>query len=254
MTYHIPITQSDLQAYTDGQLSPARQREVEEYLLENPEAAAMVEDYRQINDSLHEMFDPVLDEPVPEQLSVKRVKTPFKVFRLVATMAWVMIGGVIGWQLHPAAIMVAEKDTLSTHLVKPAAFAHIVYTPEVQHPVEVTAGQQKHLVKWLSKRLHTDIKAPNLTEHGYELVGGRLLPSTNRMAAQFMYQRSDGMRVTLYNRRGVWGNKHTAFQYKKQNDTAVFYWIDGPLGFALVGKLSKEELLELSEVIYNQFN
>lgn len=254
MTYRIPITQADLQAYTDGQLSPQRQQEVEEYLQQNPQAAARVEDYRRINDSIHACFDPVLAEPLPAQLEVKP-RTGFAgLWRVAASLAWLVIGGVLGWQFHPAMVAMNRADSLTADLAKPAAFAHVVYTPEVRHPVEVRGDEQQHLVKWLSKRLHTNLKIPDLRQHGFELVGGRLLPSTDRMAAQFMYQRADGVRVTLYNRRGVWHNKQTSFQYTRQDNTAVFYWIDGPLGFALVGDLSKRELLKLSESVYQQLN
>jgi anti-sigma factor RsiW len=137
-------------------------------------------------------------------------------------------------------------------LVQPAAFAHTVYTTDVRHPVEVTADKEQHLVSWLSKRLHTDIAAPNLAGQGYRLIGGRLLPSTNRMAAQFMYEQGDGTRVTLYVRRGVWDNSTTSFRFDTKDKLGVFYWIDGPLGYALTGELSRAELLALSETIYDQ--
>lgn len=259
MTYQIPITQADLQAYTDGQLSAARQREVEAYLKNNPDAAAMVEHDRKINDAIHEYFDPVLEEPVPAQLIPNQYKATFykrhmKILRVAATICWLTLGGVIGWQLHPVATGVTYTDNLTTQLAEPAAFAHAIYSPEVRHPVEVAGDEQQHLVKWLSKRLHTKVNIPNLSQHGFELVGGRLLPSIDRMAAQFMYQRDDGVRVTLYNRGGVWDNKQTSFQFTKQHDSAVFYWIDGPLGFALVGNLSRTELFELSKSVYQQLN
>ncbi len=255
MTYQIPITQADLQAYVDGQLSQARQHEVEAYLKENPEAAAMVEDYQHINDSIHDYFDPILEEPLPPQLKVSSMTRRSRILRVAAVMGWLTLGTLFGSQLHPAMMEITPADTMTTDLVVPAAFAHAVYSPEIRHPVEVRSNEEKHLVKWLSKRLHVELKIPDLAQHGFELVGGRLLPSTNRMAAQFMYQRDDGVRITLYNRNGVWDNKQTSFQYSKQDaTTAVFYWIDGPLGFALVGNLTKNELLLLAKDIYVQQN
>lgn len=252
MTYRIPITQSDLQAYTDGQLSVERAREVEAYLQDTPEAKAMVEDYRRINAAIHEAFDPVLEESLPAQLDTGKGRG--RQWRVAAATFWLALGGLIGWQIHPVIQATNSADMLTAQLVNPATFAHVIYTPEVRHPVEVGGDQQVHMAKWLSKRLKTTIKIPDLTALGYELVGGRLLPSTDRMAAQFMYQRSDGLRVTLYSRNGAWNNKHTSFQYKRQQDASIFYWIDGPLGFALVGNLDKQELFKLSESIYQQYN
>jgi len=86
------------------------------------------------------------------------------------------------------------------------------------------------------------------------LIGGRLLPSTNRMAAQFMYERSDSTRITLYIRRGAWDNNKTAFHYSKQGSISVLYWIDGEMGYALVGNLNKNDLLKLSQQVFQQIS
>ena len=253
MTYHIPITDSDLQAYADDQLTPNRRREVEEHIRNHPEAAKQVEEYQQLNIDMHKLYDPVLDEALPPQLLIKR-RSFLQLGRAAAMIAWVGLGSILGWQLHPAAIVVTHKEPTRFHLVQPAAFAHSVYATEFKHPVEVLAKEQKHLVSWLSKRMNTKIKAPALNKHGFELVGGRLLPSTNRMAAQFMYQRADGSRITLYTRHNSWQKDISAFRYSTQGEMAILYWIDGPMGYAIVGNIEKKELLSLSKEIYHQLS
>jgi len=253
MTYHISITHSDLQAYADGQLTPDRKREVEAHLKEHAKDAAIVEEYRQLNKDMHAIYDPVLTEQIPSQLSVQP-RTKLR-WRVAASVAWLMLGIAIGWQLQPTRLLLTENDNVfKKHLIQPAAFAHSIYSPEIRHPVEVMANEQKHLVAWLSKRLKSKIQAPDLTKRGYELVGGRLLPSIDRMAAQLMYQREDGNRITLYIRNGVWDNQVTAFQYSRYDGIGVLYWIDGPLGYAVLGSVDKEELFKLSEHIYQQLN
>lgn len=251
MSYRTPVTEADLHAYVDGELSAARQREVEAHIANHPEAAAEVEDYRRVNKALGQMFDPVLTEPIPPQLVPHPVRKK-TIWRAAAASAWLSIGSAIGWGLHPAAVMQVANGPERQDLVQPAAFAHAVYTADVRHPVEVTAEHEQDLVGWLSKRLHTDIRAPNLAKEGYRLVGGRLLPSTNRMAAQFMYERNDGLRVTLYVRHGAWGNSTTSFRFDREDELSVFYWIDGPLGYALTGELGRPELQRLSEAVYTQ--
>ena len=253
MTYHIPITDSDLHAFADDQLTPGRRREVEEHIRNNPEAAKQVDEYQRLNIDLHQLYDTVLDEPLPAQLLIKR-KSFLQFGRAAAIIVWVGLGSILGWQLHPADIIVAQKEPTRFHLVQPAAFAHSVYATEFKHPVEVTAKDQKHLVSWLSKRMNTQVKAPSLNKLGYELVGGRLLPSTNRMAAQFMYQRADGSRITLYTRHNSWQKDITAFRYSKNEEMAVLYWIDGPMAYAIVGDIEKRELLGLSKEIYHQLS
>jgi len=248
------ITESDLQAFVDGQLTSERYHEIETYLQENPEIAEQVEDYRDINDSLHDTYDAVLDEPTPSRLL--KHSRPYTFNRVAAIFAWISIGSVIGWSFQYSSEQgfIPGADEVYENLVRPASYAHAVYSPEVKHPVEVSVDQRKHLVAWLSKRLKTDVKAPDLLDSGFELMGGRLLPSTDSVAAQFMYQRGDGKRVTLYTRQGAWDNKETAFRYARQNNLNVFYWVDGPVGYALTGSMGKTELLKLSEKIYHQLD
>lgn len=136
-----------------------------------------------------------------------------------------------------------------------AALAHATYTPEVKHPVEVSAEQQAHLVQWLSKRLGRPLQVPNLSAQGYELMGGRLLPGDAGARAQFMFQRTDGLRVTLYVGAvvPVGAAAHdTAFAFSKQGSVASFYWVDQGFGYALSAPLTQVELQSLAEAVYHQ--
>jgi len=147
----------------------------------------------------------------------------------------------------------AEVIAALVNLVQPAVFAHAVYTTDDHFPVEIQAEQKDVLSNWLSERMHTSIRAPDLAGLGFDLVGGRLLPSTNRMAAQFMYQDAGGERITLYVRRIAWENQQAAFQYYEAEGVGVFYWIEGPMGYALSGSLGKKRLIAIAEAAQDSF-
>ncbi len=247
------LTESDLQAYTDGQLDPLRLAEVEAWLADHQGDAERVASYRQQNAVLHALFDPVLNEPIPHRL-VKTERRRWSMtlpLRYAAVAAWLAIGGTLGWLLHDAQEV---RSGAGMSLVRQAVIAHAVYTPEVRHPVEVGADQEAHLTAWLSKRLGTPVKVPHLGTLGYELVGGRLLPGSSGPAAQFMYQDARGQRLTLYVRGDNGGNQETAFRYVREDNIGVFYWIDGPFGYALSGDLEKSELLRVAQMVYQQLN
>ena len=72
-----------------------------------------------------------------------------------------------------------------------AANAHLLFAPDLRHPVEFGADQQDSLLLWLSERLGQAMHAPNLQELGFTLVGGRLLPASGQPAAQLMYENPD---------------------------------------------------------------
>ena len=171
--------------------------------------------------------------------------------RYAAVAAWLAIGGSLGWYMHGYQ---QGRAAASVAFVHQAALAHAVYAPEVRHPVEVGADQEAHLTAWLSKRLGTSLKVPHLATAGYELVGGRLLPGNTGPAAQFMYQDARGQRLTLYVRSDKDDNQETAFRYAREENVGVFYWIDGPFGYALTGDLEKSELLRIAQLVYQQLN
>jgi anti-sigma factor RsiW len=109
-------------------------------------------------------------------------------------------------------------------------------------------------VNWLSKRLGTKLKVPLLTEEGFELLGGRLLPGPDGPVAQFMYQEASGKRLTLYVSARSTSEGQTAFRYQQEGNVSVFYWIDGNWGYALSGEIDKAALSKVSTSVYRQLN
>ena len=222
-------------------------------------------DYLRQNEELRSLYNPVLGEPVPDQMMlVSRrsflARAGWGAYATAAsfTLLGLVAGALAGWQLH------ASRAPLSPPgggLVRNAAVAHATYSPEVRHPVEVGADQEAHLVAWLSKRLGTSLRAPKLEASGFSLVGGRLLPGEAKVAggpapvAQFMYQTQGGRRVTLYVRTEAANNLETSFRYAREGGVSVFYWIDRNVGYALSSAdLNREELLSMANSVYKQLN
>lgn len=245
-----PVSETDLHAYVDGQLDSARLDELALHLAAHPEDAARVAAYQRQNHMLHALFDPVLAEAVPEPMNPKRSNL-FPSLRFAASLGWLAVGGLLGWFMHGTEPAVPNG---MVSIPRYAAVAHAVYTPEVRHPVEVGSDQETHLVAWLSKRLGRSVKAPQLNSIGFNLVGGRLLPGETGPAAQFMYQNAAGQRLTLYVRTGQFKNRETAFRYAQEGNVGVFYWVDGPLGYALSGEVNRERLLEAANIAYRGIN
>ncbi len=249
------LREEDLHAYVDGRLDAAARQAVETWLASHPQDAARVQAYRQQNQLLHSLFDPALAEPLPPALqAASRRRRRYVPAAMAAALAWMTLGGSGGWLLH-AYYQTGETGLSIATLPQRAAIAHVVYTPEVLHPVEVDAQQETHLAAWLSKRLGTTLRIPHLQTVGYDLVGGRLLPDRDRPAAQFMYQDASGRRLTLYARlQNGTAREPTAFRYSLENKVAVFYWVDGDVGYALSGEIDKAQLLQAAEIAYRELN
>lgn len=247
-----PISEDDLHAYADGQLDATRLTQVESWLAAHPERRAQVEEWRAQSAALHRAFDQVLGEPLPARLLPPANAPRWIDMRKFAAVAWVALGLVLGFALRDQTLPRADKAALAS-LPRQAAIAHAVFVPEVRHPVEVGAEQEAHLVAWLSKRLGAPLKAPQLDQAGYRLVGGRLLAGENGEVAQFMYENAEKKRLTLYVRREAPKAAGTAFRYASENGVDVFYWTDTRFGYALSGTTGREVMLDLGDRVYKQF-
>jgi anti-sigma factor RsiW len=73
-------------------------------------------------------------------------------------------------------------------------------------------------------------------------------------AAQFMYENPEKQRLTLYVVRDLsqLGLGETAFQFKEQNGVSVFYWVHGPLGYALAADIPKPALFPVAQAVHRQ--
>lgn len=257
----LPITEADLHAFVDGKLPAARRLEVDAYLAQRPEEAERLRAYTAQNDELRALFNPVLDEAVPERLSAARPRQ-WQWQRLVAGLAIALFSGTTGWLLHgqqAGEIQYAQGDSMQARpalyvagLAHQAAIAHVVYSPDVKRPVEIGADQEEQLVAWLSKRLGTAIRPPRLGKLGYELIGGRLLPGAQGAVAQFMYHDATGQRLTLYVSTDQAHNKDTGFRFAQEGPVNVLYWIDGKFGYALSAGINKAELARVATAVYDQ--
>jgi anti-sigma factor RsiW len=275
-----PITEADLHAWVDGQLSAERAREIEAYLATRPDAAERLEAYRAQKRELHALFDPVLDEPLPERvLDAARPPARSRARSIAAGVAIALLGGAAGWALRgsvaprqeQAANAAAVMATLPAgDFAQRAAVAHAVYSPDLRRAVEVSAAQEDQLVAWLSKRMGTPMKPPHLQALGYALEGGRLLPGGRGPVAQFMYHDGSGAKLTLYvsNDVGATGANGAATAQASAPDAArpeagfrfvqegggvnVFYWIEGRFGYALSSSAGRDELARVAAVVYRE--
>jgi anti-sigma factor RsiW len=252
------IGDEDIPAFVDGALDPARRAEVEAWLAENPDAAARAAFYARTNEALHQRFDHILAEPLPEEMTKPRRWLPAVSLRAAAIAAsWLIVGGAGGWFAHHALTppRVVER-VVAMPMPQLAAVAHTAYASEVRHPVEVGADEEEHLVRWLTNRMGRPVKAPRLETLGYRLMGGRLLPGAESgVACQFMYENASGQRITLYIRTPNKDQQETAFRFATEgNGVGVFYWIDRNLAYAISANLPKDELRRLARAVYDQLN
>jgi anti-sigma factor RsiW len=257
------ISDDELHAFVDAQLDPARIPALLAWLQANPADAARVQQWQAQNLQLRQLARAMELGDTPAALTD------------VVLRALVTKQRRAAWQQAAAAVLLVATGAAGGHLwgqrgassppvtmaasppfVREAVLAHAVFVPEKRHPVEVTASDEAHLVQWLSRRLGRPLKVPTLVNHGYHLLGGRLLPGDGTPRAQFMFENMQGARVTLYV--AVFGPgqapAQTSFRSMRDGGEESFYWVDDGFGYALSANANANatDMMALARSVHGQ--
>ncbi|WP_417309379.1 anti-sigma factor family protein [Devosia sp.] len=258
MSETLPISETDLHAFVDGQLPAERAAEVEAWLAANPDKAAEIASWTQQNEALATLFAPVAAEPIPSRLDVRalarRPRGPAFAWPQLAAAAMVLIalGGAMGWATREYL-----RPDASQALIASAVSAHSLFVRENRHAVEVAATDREHLVSWLSNRIERPISTPDLAQEGFTLVGGRLLPATDEVgagpAAQLMYENAADQRVTVYITAAVNGEEDVS-KFANRDRLDAFFWGNDLITCTVVGDLPEDEMKTVARKVYQQLS
>jgi len=260
------IGDDDLHAYVDGTLSGERRRDVEDAMERDPGLAARASDYFALNDMFHQRYDRILREPVPPSLRApepkRRWPSAANASRFAGLAAALVVGIGIGAFMQngrlPAPL---DTDGGATRTVsadggagfaRAAAIAHVVYMPTVLRPANADADREADMTRWIAGQLGTERHAPMLTERGFALTGGRMLPGENGTIVEYMYRNADGERLTVCIAPRKTEAATTAFRLYEDGPVKVYYWADGRFSYAVSAGMAPARLLRVSHDVYAQ--
>ena len=246
-----PVTEDEIHAYVDGELPGDRREAVEAWIARHPDETARVAAWRAQADAVRARYGNIVNEPVPARLALDRIirrRRSWAAIAAAATVAAFVIGGVAGWMARGAsAASPSEMEAFANEAIS----AHRLYIGEVRHPIEVKA-EEKHLLPWLSRRVGTTLRAPDLASFDLKLLGGRLLPAINGPAALFMYESASGERVTIYVSKTT--EPRTSFRYKVADTFGALRWSEAGYGWVVSGPDDKPRLKGIASALYEQLD
>jgi anti-sigma factor RsiW len=241
------IAEEDLHAYVDGLLEDERRAAVHWYLQMHPDGAERVAAYGAQRQELRRALSALVRDPLPPGLNLARLlearlrrRQPWRA--AAAVLLVLGIGGAGGWLLG------SRPVTGIAALVQEAAASYAVYASDPPRPVELGAAQRDDLARWLTRRLNRTVSPPDLSNAGYQLLGGRLVASPYGAAALFVYENGRGTRLTLYIRPMADG--HTTLpEPADMQDMDGCVWIDQGVGYAIVAAEPYDRILELARQV-----
>jgi anti-sigma factor RsiW len=249
-----PVTEDELHTYVDGELPADRKEAVAAWLAAHPEHAALVAAWLAQAEAIRARYGAAANEPVPDRLKLDQVirrdrrnGRSWAALSAAAAIVAFLVGGAAGWIAHGAS---AAAPTGFDLFAAEALDAYKLYVVEVRHPVEVPGSERAHMTQWLSKRLGSELRVPDLQSIGLKLVGGRLLPGPTGAAAFYMYEGPSGERFTIYCAKAT--APETALRFKTDNNFAAFYWVDDKIAYVVSGPADRDRLEKVTKSIYEQ--
>ena len=248
-----PVSEDDLHAYVDGQLTAECRQIVEDHLRRNPDTAHRVSDFQAQREAIRAAFASPAAQ-LPPQLSLahiiahrgRRARTPWLV--AASVLVALCVGGGTGWFLHGMAEGGQTQRAIAL-LSQEALSSHVVYAVDVRHPIEVPGSEAPHLQQWLSNRLKRVVVAPDLSALGYHLVGGRLLATEHGgAAALLMYDDAKRNRISVL-LRPMTPDLRAPGETIQRDGVNGLAWIANGLGIAVVAALPENDLTPLAAQI-----
>jgi anti-sigma factor RsiW len=239
-------TENELHAYVDGALDASRRAEIEIYLASHPDVADQVARWRRDADFLRTEFAGAMKRPIQPRLDPAavrrrlRVRSRVRMSAAAALFVAVGVGGVSGWNIRTMSLAPAPMAD--------ATDAYRVFAFDRSRPVEMGAENVDHLQRWMSTRLGTPISLPDLRSEGFDLLGGRLLATTDGPAALIFYQDRDGERVSIYVRPS---DRFPEGTHGARNEGGLMtrYWYKKGYGYAMVAKSGDPRIVGLESAV-----
>lgn len=263
------VSENDLHAYVDGELTPARRAAIETYLACNVDARLRVDDYRRQNIALHELFDRhaaelVLltglddDEPsFPRRATNADKASSFKLRNVRVALLLVVVYALASLPN----IFTPSRDLLPTALTgakteNQIAAAHDVAPAETLNDVQSldrTARPRRLKVAFpVAPPPFPEIEIP-----GFRKVDERKLSRTGTTARQTVFQDDEGSEIELYVSHTAQGrakaeNKDTPFTLLGSGSDAKIYWESTSFAFLLVGHLNDRRFVDIAVDVLDQ--
>lgn len=253
-----------LSEYVDDQLDEATRLEVARYLAQHPGDAAKVEAYRNQNEALQRMVEPISSEPVQERFrhlmeqSVPGPETMSQGHRWrrvalpLATVAVLALSAYVGWFVRGAYQQQQAATLANETFIHQAVSAYTLYAEsEVAASDSVANNDLSKFAAWFKQNLGVGVILPSLDSKEYKVIAARILPSTGGAAGQIVFaSQSGGNALAWYFQVSPSGSSAGPAsgqtqrgihpQYRSINKLSVYYWRSGDVNYALVSTGKKQ--------------
>ncbi|KVN74605.1 anti-sigma factor [Burkholderia ubonensis] len=234
---NIPPDEHDLHAYVDGQLDDDARAAVERYLALHPDRAEQVQRWRQDAQRLRAALASVplpAEKPALDPAAIRARRAERTRMRFAMAASFVLCVGLgtfggwqaRGWNAPPAVAPMSD-----------AVEAYKLMVVDRSAQVDVTPTSAGELQTWLTRRVGSGAKLPDLSGAGFRPVGGRLFATERGAAAMVLYEDDAGRTLSFYVRPPESAHRLLAAGERVDGELLARYGSLHGLNYAVVGKV-----------------
>ena len=184
-----------------------------------------------------------------ERRSSKRARRNWALpmMAMIACLAIGVLGGG-AWQGSNFKIetQVAEATTvIEDHWLHEFADYFLIFAEDDTRVVELGPDRKDLLESWFGKRIGRPLQVADLSAHGAEFKGGRLIPVEGQATALFVYQ-SDGGELFSVAITRAWSNGERDRASVRKSGLDMVYWSRAGITFVVMGQFEPALLDRIS--------
>ena len=237
------VSETDLHAFIDGELSPARAAEVEAALARDPLLAARVRDFQADKLALAAAYGPLADAPIPAALLAAARAAPRKPISrrhlALAAAGTVALAACLVLALTPR----TPRD--------PAVEQALAARDNARAPTRELDGRDLAGVaaadQAMSAMLGNPVRTPDLGRAGFNLVSAEIYGGPRSDAVQLRYEDSARRLFAIFLRPPAGPD---AFEMTQRGPVRICVWQNADVTAVMTGEMSTPELFHLASLAY----
>lgn len=244
------LDELDLHAFLDGQLDPRQEAAVLARLAADAGLRERVSAYAEQNLALKlaQADGLVPRQPLPGSASALawRLREQVRRHRYLRVAAAVLLF-VMGWSARDL-----HDGLFSPRLpgyARDAVADHEVFAEARRPTIEVAADDSDQLERMLVAQLGRHMEVPELRSMGLRLIGARRTGTEDGPGSQFIYEDRQGKRITLLVAPSIDEPDEESIALTEMEGYVVGYWRGHAFGYALIGRETPDNLLQVAAAI-----
>jgi len=246
-----------IHGYTDGELDLVRSLEVEQHIHECEICARTYRSQTMLrsslkNDSLYYSAPENLKKRIQSSLR-KEARTEvsprglgWRWLTVGASLAFVLLVGVVAWRLAPRSIRPSGDELLAQEIVSD----HVRSLQMPGHLIDVLSTDQHTVKPWFDGKVDFAPPVKDFASQDFRLYGGRLEYLNNRAVATLIYQRRlHYINLFIWPAEQAGSTGEVAIQRQGYN---LIHWSGSGMNFWAISDLNSVELHEFARLVQQE--